>query len=178
MPEFSRDIRFNDIARDVCGELCRHYDSSVFPMQMQNPKSQDVLIEQLRTLHAQGHDLGPVKASIARMETEHRGKVESILDGVLDVARLGKTKPKARRFLLAYHAKDGEAKIVEGVEYPDERADKSEDEYSMHVFVSGCAPCRLNGVHQYRLNGAHQSMEALKKFLNDRKIVFRIAYID
>lgn len=118
-------------------------------------------------LASEGHDVSSITRAIATIESERRAIAEKALQGALDLA---KAKPaKARRFRLAYQDGSSGMEIVEGVAFDHDPDDKSRD----HVFLGVTRAPRASLPHS-----GYASMKRLREILDDKKVVYRIDYID
>lgn len=112
-------------------------------------------------------NLGEITRAVNEVEAERRATAEKAVTGALDIAKLG--SPKTRRFRLAWQHSDKSIKVAEGIEFPDDRKDKSKEDYAVRVYLD----------HTFDALGRSQySMKKLREDLDERKIVYIIAYID
>jgi len=114
-------------------------------------------------------DLSGVKNALDCVEAEKKSKIRKALEGVADMTLL--EKPATKRFVLVYwlnnasHTADGVA--YEGAEDAEDEDDE-DHETTVHLQPTG----------DYRIPVEQRSMAALRKRLDDQKILYVIKYID
>lgn len=157
--------------RDLFSEILWYTPNPVQPKPPTSPSPAQRIANEVAQL-AKDHsaNLGEITRAVNEVEAERRTTVEKAVKGALDIAKLG--SPKARRFRLAFQVSDKSVKVVEGIEFADERTDKSKEGYETRVYVGPLPAGNPLSAHSYT------SMKKLREDLDNRKIVYAIDYID
>lgn len=171
-PEIERLIRravCNGVKIFIDEPVNLRYDINDMMPRSEAPASpqQDQLVEQLRQLKNEGQDISGVKASIDRIEAEHKEQIIKDLRGVAGLAKRS-AKP-GKQFVLAYWH-NNQAKTVIGIDYGHGQFIAKEDEdkeYRVHLRLTN-----------YVLSQTHHTMQSLAKTLHDKNIPYHIAYLD
>jgi hypothetical protein len=133
------------------------------------PSPADQLAADARKLAKEGKDLSSVTCAIDSAERERQRGIEKSLDATLELQKLsdtGKTRV-TKEFILVYQVGD-KAKTVRGVEWPDDRTDKTKNDYKTRVLIE----------HIGLIAASYHCMAALEESLVKAKILYRVAYID
>jgi hypothetical protein len=125
-----------------------------------------------RKLASEGKDLSSVTSAIDAEKRNRQRAIEKSLDATLELQKLsdaGKSRV-SREFILVYQASGGQTKTVRGVEWPDDREDKTKNDYVTRVLLDAPGSAPFTRI-QY-------SLGRFKEYLKDSNILYRIAYID
>lgn len=117
----------------------------------------------------ENNGLSDIKKELESLEAEQKAKTQKVLEAALLVVE--SEKADSRRFYLAVQQAGKGVTVLTGVEYPDDRTDKSEDDYVDRVYVFG-----LESV--FGSTNSMRSVDALKERLTKYDVPFALKYID
>jgi hypothetical protein len=111
-------------------------------------------------------DLSPIINAVESANRERKARIERSLRGMADLAVMAGAKGK--RFVIVYWA-NNEARTAQGVEYPIEKRDSDGDLVGINVLIND---------EGHPFYSRYNSMERLRKSLDELKLTYHIAYYD